>query len=170
MSFPVSKSPMMAMRSGGSKNKAMRPQLTSLIDVMTILLIYLLKSFSAEGEIITSSKNLILPSSTATKKPKTTVVVKVSTEHIVVEGEILALVDKVNQTDELDIPGLGQWLRTRRQTTEQIEQYSSTTKFTGDITIQGDKRIPFGLLKKIMYTCGQQGFNNFSLAVQKKEG
>jgi biopolymer transport protein ExbD len=52
--------------------------------------------------------------------------------------------------------------------TEKIVQYSTKTTFKGDVTIQGDKRIRFRLLKKIMYTCGQQGFNNFNLAVQSK--
>jgi len=37
----------------------------------------------------------------------------------------------------------------------------------GDITIQGDKEIPFRILKKIMYTCGQVGYNNIHLAVNK---
>jgi biopolymer transport protein ExbD len=70
MSFPVSKSKLKQLQKPRSKKnlKAIKPQLTSLIDVMTILLIYLLKSFSSEGEIVTVSKDLMLPESSAKKK------------------------------------------------------------------------------------------------------
>lgn len=171
MSFPVSKSKLKRLRKTRSvKNlKGFKPQLTSLIDVMTILLIYLLKSFSAEGEIMIPSKNLMLPESSAKKNPELTVVLTVNNQYILAENIKITSVDKVLSSDELVIPELSQWLENRRKMTQKIEQYSTKTKFKGDITIQADKRIRFRLLKKIMYTCGQQEYNNFSLAVQKRE-
>lgn len=171
MSFPVSKSNLKQIRKSRHEKtlKGFKPQLTSLIDVMTILLIYLLKSFSSEGEIITVSKNLMLPESSAQKKPELSVVLTVNNEYILAENKPITTTDKVLSSDDLIIPELDTWLARRRETTQRIEQYSTKTKFKGDITIQGDKRIRFRLLKKIMYTCGQQGYNNFSLAVLKKE-
>lgn len=171
MSFPVSKSKLKRVRKNRSdKNlKGFRPQLTSLVDVMTILLIYLLQSFSAEGEIITQSKDLILPESSSKKPPQLTAVLAITREYIVAENQPIARVEDVLASDDLLIEPLNQWLQQRRETTEKIEQYSTTTKFKGDITIQGDQRIRFRLLKKIMYTCGQQGYNNFKLAVRQKE-
>jgi len=170
VSFPVSKSNLKQLRKSRHAGtlKGFKPQLTSLIDVMTILLIYLLKSFSSEGEIITVSKSLMLPESSAQKKPELTVVLTVNNQYILAESKQITTTDKVLSSDELIIPELDSWLETRRKTTQKIEQYSTKTKFKGDITIQGDKRIRFRLLKKIMYTCGQQGYNNFSLAVLKK--
>ncbi len=172
MSFPASKSNLKQLRKTRSQKnlKGFRPQLTSLVDVMTILLIYLLKSFSAEGEIMPVSKELILPESSAQKKPELTVVITVNNNYILAEDKYIANVDEVLAGDDLLIPQLNLWLAQRRAATERIERYSTKTKFSGDITIQGDKRIRFRLLKKIMYTCGQQGYNNFSLAVQKREG
>jgi biopolymer transport protein ExbD len=41
--------------------------------------------------------------------------------------------------------------------------------FKGNVTIQGDREIPFGVLKKIMFTCGRVGFNNMLLAVNQEE-
>lgn len=172
MSFPVSKSNQKQLRKGRADKslKAFKPQLTSLIDVMTILLIYLLKSFSSEGEIVTLSKDLMLPESSAKKKPQLTVVLTINNKYILAENkDYLTSVDKVLSTDDLIIPELNNWLKKRRKTTKEIEKHSSETKFTGDITIQADKHIRFRLLKKIMYTCGRQGYNNFSLAVLKRE-
>ena len=171
MSFPVSKSRQKMVRKsrGDRKLRGFRPQLTSLVDVMTILLIYLLKSFSAEGEIVTMSADLILPESSAQKPPELTVTLVVNRQHILVENTPVADVRQVLASEELLIPELARWLARRRESTELISQYSDKTSFTGDITIQGDKRIRFQLLKKIMYTCGQEGYNNFMLAVQQRE-
>ncbi|HEX2956108.1 MAG TPA: biopolymer transporter ExbD [Chitinispirillaceae bacterium] len=170
MSFPASKSSLKMVRKtrGRKEVQGAKPQLTSLVDVMTILLIYLLKSFPSEGEIVTVSKNLILPESSAQKRPELNVTLTVNNSSIMAEDKLVANVEDELNSEELIINGLNSWLQTRREATEKISQYSSTTKFKGEITIQGDKRIRFRLLKKIMYTCGQQGYNNFSLAVRKK--
>jgi len=171
MSFPVSKSKQKHAGKHRARKqvKGFRPQLTSLVDVMTILLVYLLKSFSAEGEIITVSEDLMLPESSAKKRPELTVVITVNNRYILVDDENVADVDQVLASRDLVIPQLHQWLTRRRKATETIEKYHSKVAFSGDVTIQGDKRIRFQLLKKIMYTCGQVGYSNFSLAVQQKE-
>lgn len=175
MSFPVSKSKVALLHKSRSKKviKTFKPQLTSLIDVMTILLIYLLKSFSAEGDIITLSKNLVLPESSARTPPSPTVVLTVNNTYLLAgnvnENVPLTTVDEILSSDSMIIPQLRDWLHQRREMTQKIAKYSSKTRFRGDITIQADKRIRFRLLKKIMYTCGQEEYNNFSLAVQRRE-
>jgi biopolymer transport protein ExbD len=87
----------------------------------------------------------------------------------VAEGKKIVDIDKVLLSDNLVIPELNTWLEKRRITTQNNDQYTDDKKFSGDITIQADKHIRFRLLKKIMYTCGRQEYNNFSLAVQKRE-
>ena len=170
MSFPASKSQMIRVRKCKARTqlKGFKPQLTSLVDAMTILLIYLLQSFSTEGEILTVSRELELPESSAQKKPELRVTLTVNSKYILAENQIVDKVPEIMESEELIIPGLYQWLGKRREATEKISQYSDKTKFKGEITILGDKRIRFRLLKKIMYTCGQQEYNNFSLAVRKR--
>lgn len=170
MSFPVSKASLIQVRKAraSKKVKGTKPQLTSLVDVMTILLIYLLQSFSTEGDIVTVHKNLVLPESSAQKKPELMVTIMVNNQFILAEGTPVAGVGDILTSDDLVIPELNSWLETRREATEKLSQYSSKVKFKGNVLIQGDRRIQFRLLKKIMYTCGQQGYNNFSLAVRKK--
>lgn len=170
MSFPASKSSLKHPRKTRGRNsiRTFKPQLTSLVDVMTILLIYLLQSFSSEGDIITVHKDLILPESSAKKPPELRVTLVVNNKYILAEDRKIASVEEILADDKLIIPPLSDWLEKRRSATQKIEQYSTTTKFKGEITIQGDKRIRFRLLKKIMYTCGQQGYNNFSLAVRRR--
>jgi biopolymer transport protein ExbD len=172
MSFPVSKGKNRRFRKGRSEKKftSHKPQLTSMVDAVVLLLIFMLQSFSAEGDIITVSKNMQLPTSSAQKHPKLTVNVTVTNEIVMAEQTIVANVEDVLKSDDLEIPGLRSWLDERRTTTEKIAQYSTSTSFKGEVTISGDKRIRFRLLKKIMYTCGQAGFSSFQLAVAKKDG
>jgi biopolymer transport protein ExbD len=168
MSFPASKSSLKNLRkTRGNKNlRAVKPQMTSLIDLMTVIIIFLLQSFSTEGQIITVSKELALPRSTAKKTPEVNVNIIVTNRYIMAENDKLVSVDEVLNNDDLVVQQLDEWLKQRRELTEQIAKYSTKTTFKGNVTIQGDKRIHFRLLKKIMYTCGQQGFNNFALAVE----
>jgi len=146
--------------------RSFKPQMTSLIDLMTVIIIFLLQSFSTEGQIITVSNDLKLPASSARKPPELTVNVIVTGTYIMAETDKLASVPEVLRSDDLVIPQLADWLRQRREMTEKISQYSTKTTFTGTVTIQADKRIHFRLLKKIMYTCGREGFNNFAFAVE----
>ncbi len=110
------------------KNESFKPQLTSLIDVMTILLIYLLKSFSAEGEIVTVSKDLMFPESSAQKKPELTVVLTVNNQYILAEGQKVVSVDMVSASDDLVIKKLNEWLENRRQMTQNNDQYTDHKK------------------------------------------
>jgi biopolymer transport protein ExbD len=168
VSLPASKSSQKQLRKPRSnKNlRAFKPQMTSLIDLMTVIIIFLLQSFSTEGQIITVSSDLTLPASSARKPPELTVNVIVTNKYIMAETDKVATVAEVLGSDDLVVPQLGEWLRQRREMTEDIAKYSSKTAFTGTVTIQADKRIHFRLLKKIMYTCGRQGFNNFAFAVE----
>ena len=168
VSLPASKSSQKQLRKPRSnKNlRAFKPQMTSLIDLMTVIIIFLLQSFSTEGQIITVSSDLTLPASSARKPPELTVNVIVTDKYIMAETDKVATVAEVLGSDDLVVPQLGEWLRQRREMTEDIAKYSSKTAFTGTVTIQADKRIHFRLLKKIMYTCGRQGFNNFAFAVE----
>lgn len=170
MSFPASKGRINMRNGRGSKEvKGFKPQLTSLIDVMTILLIYLLKSFSAEGQIISVHETLQLPESSAEKFPELMINLVVNDQYLMADDVVLASVDEVIQSEELIIPQLYDWLGRRREATERLSLLSDETEFSGEITIQGDRRIRFELLKKIMYTCGQQQYNQFSLAVRQRE-
>ena len=43
----------------------------------------------------------------------------------------------------------------------------SGQKFSGEITIQGDTEIPYNVLTRVMYTCGQAGYPNMNLFVYR---
>ncbi len=170
MSFPASKSNINKIRKSRVKKvKNFRPQMTSLVDIMTILLVFLVKSFSTDGNTINVPNDVVLPASSARKAPKATVIISVNNKYLVAGGENIASVKNIIKNDKLLIAPLFKWLSDKKEITEKVAKYSTKTTFKGDITIQGDRKIPFKLLQKIMFTCGRVGFNNFSLAVIQEE-
>lgn len=144
-------------------------KLTSMIDMFTILLVFLLKSFSSSGDIMTVSKDLSLPESTAQKEPIPASVIAVTNEWILLDGKQMIMVDDVAKSDQLLIPDLAEGLRNLRAVSESVGELSMEMGFTGKISIQGDKEIPYHILKRVMFTCGQIGYNDMLLAVTKIE-
>ena len=144
-------------------------RLTSMIDMFTILLVFLLKSYSAEGQIITLTKDLRLPDSTAEQPPISTPIVKVTQQLILLDDEPVADLEETYRENNLEIPRLRRILSEKRIIAERLGERDPNLGFKGNITIQGDKAIEFRILKKIMYTCGQEGYNNIYLAVTRQE-
>ncbi len=147
----------------------LRLRLTSMIDMFTILLVFLLKSYSAEGQIITLSKDLRLPDSTAEKPPISTPIIMATQEWLLLDDEQIVTIDEIVNGKSLTIRPLQAKLAEKKAIAERLGQMDPSLGFKGNITIQGDKEIPFKILKKIMFTCGQVGYNNILLAVNKQE-
>ena len=140
-----------------------------MIDMFTILLVFLLKSFSTEGQIMTVAKDLRLPESTATKPPEVASIIVVTPQWILLDGNRIVQTPQVAESKGVIVKPLHAELTRLRKLTESIASLSQGMEFTGNIVIQGDRSIPFEVLKKIMYTCGSVGYNNMLLAVTRTD-
>ena len=144
--------------------------ITSMLDMFTILIIFLLKSYSAEGIILPIPADLHIPFSTTQTAPEPGLIVEVSMDRLVVDGRNLDIdLKAVQQSDDLIIRELYDHLMIKAAQYEQISALNPNADFTGKLVLEGDREIPFRYLKKILYTCGQAGFINQSLAVYQKE-
>jgi len=143
--------------------------LVPLVDIFTNILLFLLMSYSAEGNILTVDPKFKLPVSTSRQNPKLKLVLQVTEDAIIMEGERITGVREIMAVTDLSIAPLYEALNENTKKVEYIARNNPSFKFTGDVIIQGDKKIPFLLLEKIMYTCGQAGYNNISLAVFSRE-
>lgn len=152
-------------RMGRNKRKVTGLNLTPLMDVFTILVFFLL-FHSSGGDILDTPKHIKLPDSVVEAKPRETVVIMVSPQVVVVQGEA------VISTAELLDDGIGRV----QEVTERLEQLdrkiigmsTKTVAESKEITILADKTIPFKVLKKIMSTCTDSGYGRISLAVIQK--
>jgi len=137
--------------------------LVSLMDIFTILVFFLLVS-SSEVESLPNAKELQLPESIAEQKANETVVVMISERDILVQGAAVATIEDVTAQTGNVIEPLKQALiaqndRVLRRTADQdISQR--------EVTIMGDRDIPYRLLKRVMATCTDYG--RISLAVLQK--
>ncbi len=145
-------------------NNQSKLNLVSLMDIFTILVFFLLVN-SSEVEVLQSNKDIKLPASVAEKKPETNLVVMVSSEEILVGGRKVTSVKKAMKSEGNEIALLSKelkYLASRKPYRDVKEQEKGR-----DVTIMGDEKIPYALLKKIMTTCAKSDYRNISLAVSQ---
>jgi biopolymer transport protein ExbD len=145
---------------GDPETGTFRPQLTSLVDVMAIILVFLIKTFSTEGNIITPSSDLELPVSTSAKQPSPRWSIEIARDHILSDGSLIASSKGYEKSDSLFIPELHRWLVNKRR-------LRSDT--TSKALIQCDRDVPYAVVKKVMYTCSRANFVDFSVLVIREE-
>ena len=146
--------------SGHGNSGTFRPQLTSLVDVMAIILIFLIKTFSTEGNIVTPSSDLELPVSTSVKQPKPQWSIEIARDMVMSEGTVIASTKTFAKQDSLLVPELYKWLEKKR-----AQRADSSTK----LLLQCDREVPYAIVKKVMYTCSKASFTDFSILVIREE-
>jgi biopolymer transport protein ExbD len=149
-----------------SRNKAGVPKmnLTSLMDVFTILVFFLLVN-SGQSEILDAPKQVQLPESNIDSKPRETVVIYVSPEEVVVQGEPV-----ISMQDLLATQGSIEPISARLGMLKDVVVGRSTQVVAAsqEVTVLADKSIPFDVIRRILSTCTSQGYTNISLAVTQK--
>ena len=143
--------------------------LTSLVDLFTNLVLFLIYNFSAEGTAIPSADRMQLPESLAELTPRTTVTVMITQSNIFVEGKSVAEITDIMEVEDLLIPALKKELDYEAERGKYFSDLTTGDSFEGHVTILGDKNIPFRLLEKVMFTCSQSEFSKIDLGVIHKE-
>lgn len=139
--------------------------LVSLMDIFTILVFFLLVN-SSEVETLPNAKDLQLPESIAEQKAKETVVILIGEEDLIVQGTPVARIADVMAIKGNDIPALREALKSQN---DRVLRRAAQDDIAGrEVTIMGDKEIPYRLLKKVMATCTASDYGQISLAVLQK--
>ncbi len=139
--------------------------LVSLMDIFTILVFFLLVN-SSDVQTLPNAKDMKLPESIAEKKPEETVTILIGRTEILVQGTPVANIKEVMTTKGNDIPGLREALLSQN---DRVLRREAKDDVAGrEVTILGDKDIPYRLLKKVMATCTASDYGQISLAVLQK--
>ncbi|WP_317932680.1 biopolymer transporter ExbD [Halioxenophilus sp. WMMB6] len=147
------------------RNKVGGLNLTSLMDVFTILVLYLLVNQSSV-EVVEPPKDVTLPDSVAEAKPRQTVVVFVSPETISIAGEpIMPTMDVLN-TDATTADVLKDKLASIKGNALGLN--NEGVDKSSEVTIMAHKEVPFKVLRGIMSVCTNAGYTKISLAVNQK--
>ncbi|MEE4310788.1 MAG: biopolymer transporter ExbD [candidate division KSB1 bacterium] len=140
--------------------------LTSMMDMFTIILVFLLKTYSTEGMLIQPSEYLTLPKSNIEQSPEVALDLVISKEWIMVNHEPVIKTAEVEQLNSFIIPSLQEKLNVYAREAKRMEELYGT-KFSGKVTIQGDRSIAYKLLVKVMATCGKSSYPNMRLVVYR---
>jgi biopolymer transport protein ExbD len=148
-----------------SRNLAVGLSLTSLMDVFTILVLYLLVNQSS-GTVLDPPRDIKLPDSIVEVQPRETIMVSVSDEQVVVGGVLTATVQEILENkDDVIEPIRDRMAQIRESTISTSEQATDQGK---EVTIMANKAIHFKVLKRVMTSCTAAGYTKISLAVNQK--
>ncbi|MBL8028813.1 MAG: biopolymer transporter ExbD [Fibrobacteres bacterium] len=140
--------------------------ITSLMDMMTIILVFLLKSFSAEGQLLTNTDGLVLPNSTSMKSPtEAHLMVAITYDWIQVDNVPVVKTADVRQSSEILIPGVKDKMDVAMLQEENMVKVGALQRVKGEVVLQLDKNVEYDVLYKVMSTCGAAGFNSIMFAV-----
>jgi len=142
--------------------KAGALNLVSLMDIFTILVFFLMVN-SSEVEVLQTSSKIKLPDSTSEQRPENRLVISISQEDLVLQGRPVARVADLADPSVKVIDGL------RSELEYQASRKGEIPEGGFEITIMGDRELPYWLLKKVMLTCQTTDFARISLAVNKLE-
>ena len=139
--------------------------LVSLMDVFTILVFFLLVN-SGASDVMKPPKNIKLPDSTVEAKPRETVIVMITPDQILVQGEpVISTQDVINSKMAI-IDAVKQRLILQKK--KVIGLSTKTVSQSNEVTVLAHRTVPFHLMKKVMASCPSAGYGKISLAVIQK--
>ena len=150
--------------------------ITPMMDMMTIILVFLLKTFSSSTSTITFDQNLQVPKSITQLKPKEAVSVTITKKIVLVEGDAIAPINngKVDPAVKRDgengyyITPLVDVLEKHSRKEKKVAELTGG-KFEAQLMIVADQTTPYRLLTEVLYSCGQAGYANYRLLVLKSK-
>ena len=151
--------------------------ITPMMDMMTIILVFLLKSFSSSTSTITFDDNLQVPKSLSELKPKLAVTVTVTKRVLLVEGDAVAPINngRVDPAVKRDgengyyITPLVDILEKHARREKRVAELTGQ-KFEAQLMVVADQTTPYRMLTEVIYSCGQAGYANYRLLVLKAKG
>ncbi|MCT7357785.1 MAG: hypothetical protein COB09_17275 [Thalassobium sp.] len=138
--------------------------LTSLMDIFTILVFFLLMN-TGESQELAKANFVKLPDSNADGALHGQLVINVAQDSIMIDNQnIVAVSDVDRRPGEVNKP-LGEALKAFAEESGELTEVEQ--KIGRSVTIMGDQSVPYDLLKAVMTTCSAYGFRDVSLAVNQ---
>jgi biopolymer transport protein ExbD len=154
----------------GRKSVMASLNLTALVDMMTMLVVFLLMTFSATGEILMVQKGLTLPDAAQKEEIKRAPIVTITADAITFNGEPMAdprtLVADTSM--EWKITELYERLKTEKLALEQSTNDEQKAELRGLLILQADKAVDAKVLNRVMKTCYAGEYPNIMFAVNQR--
>ncbi len=141
--------------------------IVSLMDIFTILVFFLLVNAS-DPTVLPNAKGIEMPQSMAEKKPRVSVVLMLSKDDISLQGEKVVSSNNISGNQKAEVQKLQVALQEEISKVQQLQSDTENDE-KKEITIMGDKEVPFSLIKRVMQICSSVGFEQISLSVIQRE-
>jgi len=146
-------------------------QLTAMVDMFTIMIVFLLKSYDTSTLEVKNVDNLVLPASISAEAPEEALLMLVSQKGIFVNDKKVADITDgkvdlafISKDDEDYIKPLFEELNAEAKKIEEIAKRNPAVKFEGRVFMQADKALNYAVLKKVLYTATMAGYGDLRLA------
>ncbi|MBN8467137.1 biopolymer transporter ExbD [Corallococcus exiguus] len=148
--------------------------ITAMMDMMTIILVFLLKSFASSSAAITASEDVRPPVSSTRATPKDTVAITITPKNIMVgDKEVVRLENGRIPANQLQgerlVLGLDAQLKKEVQKLKYIEERNPAAPFTHELSVIADKMVPYDLLLTVLYTAGVNELQNYRFIVLQRD-
>jgi biopolymer transport protein ExbD len=143
--------------------------LTAMMDIMTILIIFLLKNFANEPQKLNMDDHLRPPESSAKTPMVPAVTITITTESILVDDKVVVLTPdvKLGSAKQMLIQPLSDSLNAKTENLKALAQRTGQP-FTGNLLIIAHREIPYSLLSAVLYTAGQADYSKYKLVTMGK--
>lgn len=157
-----------------AQSEEMALQVTSMADIFTILLVFLLKSFASGSMTLSPTAGLLLPSAQADAGFLEALKVEITESTVLLEGQpTITLKDFALPPGELNPNGtsktLSSTIATERERQKVISQANPDVAVDGKILVVADERTPYSTIKAVLASAAVHGYTDFKLAVIQKE-
>lgn len=135
--------------------------LTSLMDIFTILLIFLLVNNNNAAKL-PEDQDIQLPESTAQELPNDVLIIQVSATNVIIDGRKIADTQAVKAQEERTVDALVEELKFRASRALALDPDEER-----EVMIQADRDVPYAVIKKLMRSCMETPYTKVAFAVLK---
>jgi biopolymer transport protein ExbD len=162
------------LRNKREKKGIIDVDITSLLDILVILLVFLLKSYNSSGIVIDVPEGITLPTSESQSYNNPGILIQVSKDKIWVDSKMV--LDSQNAPKPLYdhgnrriIPLYNELVKKKESIQAIARQTKEATPFSGFANLVIDKTTKYSYMKQLMYTCAEAGFKEYKFIVMGKE-
>ncbi len=144
--------------------------LTPMMDIMTILLVFLIQSFATDPSAINITLDLRPPESTVEKPMEAATTVTITAKQILVDNEVVVELDQLQLAKgQKEITALRDSLIERADHAAALNKLGGA-EFDGKLEVVAHQTTPYDLLTAVLYSAGQAKYSQYKLVVMKKGG
>ncbi len=153
---------------GGRKGVDVSIALIPFIDFLITLVVFLLTSFSASGELLAQRPNLVMPEAANAADLEIAPIIAIDPQVVTLDNRRMADTESLAASPQLErIEQLVQDLETLKRNWSVLHPRDP---FQGVCILQADRNVDFRVIKKVMFSAAQAGYVNISFAVNRTGG